>query len=36
MMFQEYVSSTGLGALIAANYIQVENGEATVSVRLRR
>jgi len=29
---QEYVNSTGLGALVAANYFTVEVGQATVSV----
>jgi len=32
MFVQQYVTSTGLGALVAANYIQVENGVATVTV----
>jgi hypothetical protein len=29
---EEYVNSTGLGAVVAANYFQVENGVATTSV----
>ena len=29
---QEYVNSTGLGSLVAANYFTVEAGQATVSV----
>lgn len=31
---QEYVNSTGLGALVAANYFTVENGQASASVSL--
>ncbi|KAJ9101257.1 hypothetical protein QFC21_003476 [Naganishia friedmannii] len=30
--FQNYLSSTGLGPIVAANYITVENGQATVTV----
>ncbi|KAI5454519.1 hypothetical protein NCC49_003417 [Naganishia albida] len=30
--FQNYLTSTGLGEIVAANYITVENGVATVSV----
>lgn len=30
-----YVSSSGLGPLVAANYFQVENGVATVTVYSR-
>ncbi|KAJ9118763.1 hypothetical protein QFC22_003984 [Naganishia vaughanmartiniae] len=30
--FQNYLSSTGLGPIVAANYITVENGVATVTV----
>ncbi|KAJ9096482.1 hypothetical protein QFC20_006425 [Naganishia adeliensis] len=30
--FQNYLTSTGLGPIVAANYITVENGVATVSV----
>ena len=29
---QEYVNSTGLGSLVAANYFTVEVGQATASV----
>lgn len=32
MLLRPYVEETGLGELVAANYIQVENGQATVSV----
>jgi len=32
MLLGPYVTDTGLGALVAANYIQVENGQATVSI----
>lgn len=33
MSLSSYVSESGLGDLITANYFQVENGEATVTVR---
>lgn len=33
MLLNEYVTESGLGDLVAANYFQVENGQATVSVR---
>jgi hypothetical protein len=29
---QSYVDASGLGPLVAANYFQVENGQATVTV----
>jgi hypothetical protein len=32
---QEYVNSTGLGSLVAANYFTVEVGQATASVSTR-
>jgi len=32
MLLGPYVEDTGLGELVAANYIQVQNGETTVSV----
>lgn len=32
MMLNDYVTSSGLGNLVVANYFQVENGQATVSV----
>jgi hypothetical protein len=34
MFLDQYVANTGLGALVAANYIQVENGQATVTVSI--
>ena len=35
MYLHSYVSESGLGDLIAANYFQVENGVATVTVCLQ-
>lgn len=32
MFLNSYVDDSGLGNLVAANYFQVENGQATVSV----
>ena len=32
MFLDSYVQESGLGNLVAANYFQVENGQATVSV----
>ena len=32
MLLNQYISGSGIGDVVAANYFQVENGQATVTV----